>query len=67
MGEHKETEMNEKVLAHLHNFYHENPYVQLLEIQVTKTGSNTNVQVIDQSGDKNLAFKMFDTTVPTTI
>ena len=41
--------------------------VQLLEIQVTKTGSNTNVQVIDQSGDKNLAFKMFDTTVPTTI
>lgn len=36
MGEQKETEMNEKVLAHLHNFYHENPYVQLLGIQVEK-------------------------------
>lgn len=29
-----EKKINEKVLAHLHNFYHENPYVRLLEIQV---------------------------------
>ena len=43
MGEQKETEMNEKVLAHLHNFYHENPYVQLLEIQVEKVEQGSAV------------------------
>ena len=41
--------------------------VQLLEIQVTKTEGNTNIKVIDQSGDKNLAFKLFDTTIPVII
>lgn len=35
-GRNVEGQINAKVLAHLHNFYHENPYVQLLEIQVEK-------------------------------
>lgn len=41
--------------------------VQLLEIQVTKTEGNTTIKVIDQAGDKNLAFKLFDTTIPVII
>ncbi|MCI7611571.1 MAG: PaaI family thioesterase [Selenomonadaceae bacterium] len=34
MVENANNAINEKVLAHLHNFYHENPYVQLLGIKV---------------------------------
>lgn len=50
--------------AHLHS---NGLTVQLLEIQVTKTDGNTTIKVIDQSGDKNLAFKLFDTTIPVII
>ena len=34
MEDNSSNEINEQVLAHLHNFYHENPYVQLLGIKV---------------------------------
>ena len=41
--------------------------VQLLEIEVIKSGSNASIVVTDLSGDNNLSFKLFDTAVPMAI
>ena len=39
--------------------------VQLLEMDVTKNGSEALITITDCSGDKNLSFKLFDTAVVT--
>ena len=39
--------------------------VQLLEMDVTKNGSEALITITDYSGDKNLSFKLFDTAVVT--
>lgn len=36
---------------------------QMLEIQTIKTGGSTSIKVIDYAGDKNLAFRLFDTAI----
>ena len=49
MEDNSSNEINEQVLAHLHNFYHENPYVQLLGIKMGATCLSVNKKVVTQS------------------
>ncbi|MGM9736967.1 MAG: hypothetical protein ACI3ZT_00975 [Candidatus Cryptobacteroides sp.] len=41
--------------------------IQMLEVEVIKTGSTSSIKVTDLAADKNLSFKLFDTAIPMAI